>query len=40
MRGISGEIISGDLYVGLLSDAGFGYQSKSDETSFFSNIRK
>ena len=37
-RGISGEIISGDLYAGLLSDAGFGYQSESDETSFFSKL--
>ena len=38
MRGISGEIISGDLYAGLLCDAGFGYQSSADETSFFSDI--
>lgn len=39
MRGISGEIMSsGDLYAGLLSDAGFGYESSDDETSFFSNI--
>ena len=38
MRGISGEIISGDLYAGLLSDAGFGCQSNADETSFLSNL--
>ncbi len=37
-RGISGEMVSDDLYAGLLSDAGFGYSSSSDETSFFSNI--
>ena len=38
MRGISGELKSRDLYAGLLSDAGFGYKSSDDETSFFSNI--
>ena len=38
MRGISGELKTRDLYAGLLSDAGFGYESSEDETSFFSNI--
>ena len=38
MRGISGELKSHDLYAGLLSDAGFGYESSEDETSFFSNL--
>ena len=31
-------MISDNLYAGLLSDAGFGYESSSDETSFFSDI--
>lgn len=38
MRGISGEIISDDLYAGLLSDAGFGYNSNTDQSSYFSNL--